>query len=638
MFDFIRNHTRVLFFVLIVLIIPSFVFVGIQGYSPDGSGSTKTVAKVAGVPITQAEWDRAHLDEVERARQQMPDLDPQLLDSAEMKNQTLETLVRRRVMQAAADKAHFATTDARLARLFATDPQFESLRRPDGSLNTELLALQRMSSEDFAKRLRQDFSVQQVMKGVADTSFSSTAVAAIALDALFEQRDVQVARFNAQDYVAKVNPSEADLEAYYKDPSNASQFQADEKMDIQYVLLDLESLGKGLTVSDDDLQKYYAENKGRYKVPEERRASHILIKADKDAAAEVRAKARAKAEALLVEAKAKPGAFADLARKNSEDTVSAEQGGDLNFFGRDAMVKPFEDAAFAMEVGALSPVVETDYGFHVILVTDRRGGDSPDFAAVRAELEGEVRTQLAQKRFTELAIEFSNMVYEQPDSLAPVADKLGLELRTASGVQRLPSPQAAGVLANEKFLQALFSSEAIRSKRNTEALEIGPNQMVSGRVVQHSPARLLPFAEVKDRILAAVRARQAVALARKEGEGKLAAWKAAPQAAPTEPSQLVSRAQRGDMPGPLLDAILRASTASLPAVLGVDLAQQGYAVVRVNKVLGRDPVAADTAGGKVQYEQAWSNAEAQAYYAALKARFKVEVVSKAPEAAAQSER
>jgi peptidyl-prolyl cis-trans isomerase D len=638
MFDFIRNHTRVLFFVLIVLIIPSFVFVGIQGYSPDGSGGNKTVAKVAGNAITQAEWDRAHLDEVERARQQMPNVDPQLLDSAEMKNQTLETLVRRRVMQAAAEKAHFVTTDARLARLFATDPQFEFLRRPDGSLNTELLAAQGMSSEGFAQRLRQDFSVQQVMKGVADTSFSSTAVAAMALDAMFERRDVQVVRFNAQDYAAKVNPSEADLEAYYKDPSNASQFQASEQMDIQYVLLDLESVGKGLTVSEGDLRKYYEENKDRYKVPEERRASHILIKADKDAAAEVRAKARAKAESLLAEAKARPTAFADLARKNSEDTGSAVQGGDLDFFGRGAMVKAFEDAAFGTEVGALSPVVETDYGFHIILVTDRRGGEAPDFAAVRSELEDEVRTQLAQKRFTELAVEFSNMVYEQPDSLAPVAEKLGLELRTASGVQRQPAPKASGVLANEKFLQALFSSEAIRSKRNTEALEIGPNQMVSGRVVQHSPARLLPFAEVKDKILSAVRARQALALARKEGEARLAAWKAASQATSNEPSQQVSRAQRGDLPGPLLDAILRAPTASLPAVLGVDLAQQGYAVVRVNKVLGRDPVAADTAGGKAQYEQAWSNAEAQAYYAALKARFKAEVMSKAPETPAQSER
>ena len=186
-------------------------------------------------------------------------------------------------------------------------------------------------------------------------------------------------------------------------------------------------------MSDDELRKYYEENAARYTTPEERRASHILIKADKGAPAADRAKARAKAEALLAELKKNPAAFAELAKKNSDDPGSAERGGDLDFFARGAMVKPFEDAAFALKPGEISPLVETDFGYHIIQVTAVRGGEKRSFEAVRAEMEEEVKRQLAQRTFAEAAVEFTNTVYEQPDSLKPVADKLKLEMHTAAG-------------------------------------------------------------------------------------------------------------------------------------------------------------------------------------------------------------
>ena len=638
MFDFFRKHMRVMQFALVLLILPSFVFFGIQGYSRFGEGGNATVATVAGQAITQAELDAAHREQVDRMRRQAPNVDAKFFDTPEMRQRTLDEMVRERVTLAAAGKLNLTTTDDRLRRLFVSDPQFAFLRNPDGSVNKDALAQQGMSSEMFAQRLAQDIAQRQVLLGVSGSAFAPVGASTTAMDALLQQRQVQVIRFDAKDYAAKIVPTDAELQAFYDNPANAAQFMAPEQATIEYVVLDLDTIKKGIAVNEDDLRKYYEENAARYTTPEERRASHILIKADKDAPAAERDKARARAEALQAEAKKNPAAFAELAKKNSDDPGSAERGGDLDFFGRGAMVKPFEDAAFGLKPGEVSAVVPTDFGYHVIVVTATRGGEKRSFEAVRAEIEDEVKRQLAQKRFAEVATEFTNTVYEQPDSLQPVVDKLKLELRSAQGVQRAAKPGATGPLASPKFLEQLFGNEALRNKRNTEAVETGPSQLASGRIVSYAPARKLPFAEVKARAQAGVVAEMAAAQARKAGQARLAALQQAPDGALAEPAVAVSRVQRRDLPPPVIDAVMRADTGKLPALVGVDLGEGGYAVARIDKVLGRDPAVADLSQLSTQYAQAWAEAETTAYYNALKTRFKVEVNAPAAGEAASAPR
>lgn len=623
MFDFIRKHTRVLFFFLIVLIIPSFVFFGLEGYTSFRDNKAATVAEVAGIPINQAEWDASHRDQVERARRQAPDSDAKLFDTPAMKAETLNALIRERLLLVASEKLHLVTGDDRLARLFRQDKQFDFLRNPDGSLNKAVLGAQGMSSEQFEQRLRQDMSSRQVMQGVEGSVLAPTASANAGLDAFFQQRELQIERFDPAKFAAQVKPTDADIEAYYKDPKNAAQFQAPEQASIEYVVLDATALSKDVSLTEEDLKKYYTENETRYTTAQERRASHILIKADKDASAEVRAKAKARADALLVEARKNPAGFADLARKNSEDVGSAQNGGDLDFFARGAMVKPFEDAAFGLATGAISDVVTSDFGFHIIQVTGVRGGEKRSFESVRASIEELVRKQLAQKKYSEIATEFSNMVYEQADALKPVADKFKLPLLTAQGLTRTPTAGATGALASQKFLEAIFGNDALRNKRNTDAVETAPSQLVSGRVVQYSPARALPLADVRDKVLARVAAQQAAALARKEGEARLAALKAAPATVLTGAPVTVSRVQPGEVPTPVIEAALRAPATPLPSLLGVDLGAQGYAVVKLVKVLGRDPAGSDIARTRTQFAQALAEAEALAYYDGLQQRFKV---------------
>jgi len=630
MFEFVRSHTRLLQFILVILIFPSFVFFGVQGYSEMNEGGRTDVAKVDGQAITQVEWDNAHQRNVERIRRQNPTVDVKLLDTPQMKSETLDGLVRDRVLLAAALKQNLMPSDDRLQRLFKTDPQFAGLRNADGTVNRDLLAAQGMSSEAFAQQLRREFAMRQVLYGVGGSVIAPQASVATALDALLQRREVQVQRFDTKDYLGKINPSEAELEAYFK--ANEAPFRLPEQAQIEYVVLDLEALTKGLAVPEEDLRRYYAENESRYTVAEERRASHILIQAPKDAPAAERQKARQRAEELLAEVRKAPASFADVARKNSQDQGSAAQGGDLDFFGRGAMVKPFEDAAYAMKPGEISNVIESDFGYHVIQLTAVRGGDKKPFEAMRPEIEVEVKRQLAQRKYAEAAEQFTNTVYEQSDSLQPAVDKLKLEKQTAT-VQRTPAPGATGVLASPKLLEAVFGNDVLRNKRNSDAIDLGANRLASARVVNHTPARMPPFADVRERVRAAVVQQQASALAQKEGLTRLAQLRAAPDTA-LGTTLVVSRDQPQNLARPALDAVFQADPTKLPLAVGVDLGAQGYLIARVLKVLPRDtPPDADKALAS-QYAQAWANAEAQVYYESLKKRFKGEVLPAAQAATA----
>lgn len=643
MFDFVRKHNRLFQFLLLILILPSFVLLGVEGYTRFMDGSNAGVASVDGRKITQVEWDAAHRDQVERIRRQSPNVDPKLLDAPEVRKEALEGLVRERVLQAAAQEQHLVISDERLQSLFRSDPQFAFLRNPDGSVNKGMLAAQGMNSEIFAYRLRQDLTLRQVLQPISASGLAGNASATLAFDALLQRREVQVQRFDPKDFAAKLAPTDAELEAFYKDPKNSAQFQLPESANIEYVVLDAEALKAGATFSEEDLRKYYEENQSRYSVAEERRASHILIKAEKSASTDERAKAKAKAEALLAQARKNPAGFADLAKANSQDEGSAARGGDVDFFGRGAMVKPFEDAAFALKQGEISNVIETDYGYHIIHLTGVRGGDKRSFESVRAEVEAEVRKALAQKRYAEVAEQFSNTVYEQSDSLKPVAEKLKLTIQTAT-VQRNPVPGAAGPLASAKLLEAVFGVEALRNKRNTEAVETGSSQLVSARVVQHNPARLQALADVLPQVREQLLRKLSHELAAKAGQERLAALQKtdpkteqkADDVAGLDAAILVSRAQPGKLSGKALEAVLRADVSKLPAYVGVDTEDGSYLVVRIGKIEARDPAVVDAKRALAQYTQAWTAAEGQAFYGALKVHHKATLKIPAAAAAASA--
>lgn len=624
MFDFVRNNTRFLGFVMALFIVPGFILMGVDGYRKFDRG--ETVATVAGSSIKREEWDNAHRQEVDRIRAQQPNIDIKQFDTDEARYLTLERLVREKVLLEAAHKNHLVTSNQKLANELQRNEVIATLRKPDGTLDMDrykqLLAAQGMSPEMFEARMRQDLSVRQVNQAVTGSALATPGAAKASLDAFFERREVQWVRFETAKQTAKVQISDDDITAYYN--AHPADFQQAERTDVEYVMLDLAAVTEAIQVSDADVKSYYDQNATRYSTKEERRASHILINVAAKAPAAEREAAKAKAEELLAQVRKNPASFAELAKKNSQDPGSAPQGGDLSYFQRGAMVKPFEDAAFSLKKGDISDVVETEFGYHIIHVTDIKPSVVRPLDQVKPEIVAELKKQQAQREFAEKADLFGNLVYEQAETYAPVAEKLKLKVQSFQGLTRTPDAKTPAALAQPKVIEAVFSADALDKKRNTEALEIGPNQLLSVRVTRHQPAQTLPLAEVKTRVREVLLNERAQALAKTEGEKALAAWKAGGDAK-LPAAVVVSRNKPEGLQTREVLAALSADLTQAPTWVGVDLGPQGYTVLKVLKVQPREAPAADTAKQEVQqYEQWWTSAEGQAYYEWLKKRFKVD--------------
>lgn len=634
MFESIRNHKKYLMGFLMILIIPSFVLFGIEGYTRFTERS-ETVATVDGQDITRADWDRVHQQEVQRRQQEMPGVDVKLFDTEQARYATLERMVRERVVALATENMHLYTSDQKLARELQSNELIASLRKPDGTIDVEtyrqLLARQGLSPEMYEAQVRAEISRQQVLGGVVGSAFSPAGVADVALDAFFQRRQARVRYFSAADYVSKVQPDDAAIEAFYK--NNTHLFQSPEQVDVEYVVLDRASLAKDVVLNEEELRRYYDENAARLAGPEERRARHILLTFPNGASQEEKDKVREKAQGLLDKLRQNPASFPELAKAESQDPGSAANGGDLDFFGRGAMVKPFEDAVFSLGKGQISDLVETEFGYHIIEVTDIRAPKPRSFEDMRASLEEELKRQQAQKLYSERAETFSNLVYEQSDTFKPVADELKLSVQTFKGLTRDGAGADVPVLNDARLLEAVFASDALTRKQNIEAVDIGGNQLVSARVLEHRPARTRPLEEVRDDVRTRLVAQRATEMAQEEGAAQLEALRKGDGDEKSMDSSLtVSRDQPNGLPREVLDAVLSADPKQLPVWQGVKIGDQGYAVVKVEQVLPRAPREDAAKRSEVdQYNQWWASAEALAYYEWLKNRYKVKILVKSPQ-------
>jgi peptidyl-prolyl cis-trans isomerase D len=318
-----------------------------------------------------------------------------------------------------------------------------------------------------------------------------------------------------------------------------------------------------------------------------------------------------------------PGSFAELAKKQSQDPGSAEKGGDLGWFGRGMMVKPFEEAVFSMKQGETREV-QSEFGFHVIRLTGVQAGKTKPMDEVRKELAAEVSRQKGQRKYTESSEAFSNMVYEQSESLKPVADKYKLQVQTTGWITR-SARQELGALDNPKLLSALFSQDAIVSKRNTDAIEVAPNTLVAARVTAHEPEAQRKFEEVKDEIAELLSRQEAFKLAEKDGAAKLAQLQKGDSAGLTwSPPKLVSRREAQGLPAEVLRKVVAADVSKLPAYLGMPVGEAGYLLLRITKVVEGKPAAEDKQR-EARVAATIGGAEFEAYLASLKGRADISI-------------
>ncbi len=626
MLEFIRTHQRLMQFLLLLIIFPSFAFFGIESYLSMGD-KEPPVAKVGGQTITQREWEAAQARQVERFRQVFGEqFNPAMLDTPEARQGVLENLIAQKAMSSHVIDHHLTVSNDTLRRTIGEIP---GLRDPDGQFNKEryqqLLAAQGLTPEKFEAGLRHDLAVQQINAVVQGTAFSPKSVAA-RISALNQQvREVQELSFTPQGFRSEVKVTDAMIEDYYQ--KHPAQYETPETVKAEIVVFNPEVVESRIEISEADIKAYYEQNLARYRTDEQRRASHILINSGREAAAADKAAAKAKAEKLLEQLRKNPNDFAKLAKEHSQDPGSAERGGDLDFFGKGMMVKPFEEAAYALKEGEISNVVQSDFGFHIIRVTAIKPATTRPLAEVKANITDEIRRQQVGKKYAEMAETFTNMVYEQSDSLKPVADKLGLKIETVSGLTRKPNPALpkAAAYNQPKFLSALFADEAVKSKRNTEAIEVNPRFLIAGRVVEHKPVTRVPLEQVKKQVEEAVAAVEAEKLAIAAGEAKLADLKKG-GSADFGAAKQVSRNSAGGLPPPAVNAIMKADPGKLPAYVGVDLGGMGYRIFRISKVTEE---AADEAAMKAEQQQVDEFLAAQemaAYLGVIKKQAKAEIL------------
>jgi peptidyl-prolyl cis-trans isomerase D len=616
MLEALRKHTQGwVAKVILALIVVTFALFGIDSYLNQAGGQV-AVAKVDGQKISLQEYSNA----VENARNYLQSqgqkVDAAMLESPAFKQSVLDSIITRRLMEGAIHDYRFRISDDQLSQHVIGMPEFQSNGKFSEDTYHQLLTQNKLTPAKFEQNVRKDLAVQQVRDGLSNLVFMPQKVAEQSLMSEFEQREVSVADVKVSDFASQVSIKPEQVQAYYN--QHKTKFIAPAKVKLQFALLSAASLVGQVSVSDEEVKQDYEENAAKYQGNEQRQASHILIGFSNTASAAEKAAAKEKAESILQQIKANPKSFEKLAIEYSQDSGSAGKGGDLGSFGRGAMVKPFENAAFAMKVGEISDLVESEFGYHIIKLTGITG-ESSDFEAMKLKIKAELLFQKAQAKYAELADDFGNTVYEQSGSLEPVAKKFGLQVQTSPAMTK---DEIAKFFKSERLASLAFSDEVVKEKRNTEAVEVSPNNLVAARTVEYIAEAPRSYDEVKGGIESLLRAEAAGKLAQQKGEALLADLKTgkAVNADWITPVTVDRRNAQG-LSDSVMRNVFKVNTHSLPAYYGFNEANQGYTVIKViavNQKLKDSPEVADRA--YKAYQQALGAEMSHAYVASLKAK------------------
>ncbi len=579
MLEAIRERTqgRLAKIILALIIIP-FALFGIDTYLQN-AGSNVAVAKVAGETITVQEYSNA-LQNLRNKLQSEGKVDPAMLDKPEVRQLVLDRLVTDRLLSKEVKRAKFNISDEQLSSYITGLPEFTQDGQFSQELYDKILSQNRMSPTQFENTMRADLKVQQAREGLASLAFIPAAVAEQTLKIEHQSREVSVAEIKTKDFISQIKIDPAQVKAYYE--KNKDKFRKPEQVKLEFVLMSANTLIAGMQVTEDEAKKFYADNAEKFQGDEQRRASHILIGFGISATPQAKQEAKKKAEAVLAEVKKKGSNFEALAKKYSQDPGSAEKGGDLGVFGRGAMVKPFEEAVFSMVPGAVSDLVESEFGYHIIKLTEIKGA-AQSYDSVKTNIRAELMYQKALAKFSEQTENFSNMVYEQSTSLEPAAKAFGLQIQKTDWLSRA---DGAKFFKNDKLMDKIFAEEVLKERRNTEAIEVAPNSLLAARVVDYKAEAPRTFDEVKGGIEDFLKLEQASKLAIQEGESALASLKQGKEVKSLEwiPPVVVNRKNAQGLTELTMAQVFKIDASKLPAYVGVSDSNKGYLLIKVSGV------------------------------------------------------
>jgi peptidyl-prolyl cis-trans isomerase D len=486
---------------IIALIVLSFVFAGVSSYV--SSSGSSAAAEVNGEPISQQDVERAYQAQRARLESQFGEGISALFSDEnylrDFRMNVLDRLIADTLIEQKAKELGMRVSDKQIRDAITAMPEFQT----DGVFDNErylmLLRQNGFQPSGFRDYMRQQMTREQLSRAVQASDFSLPEEVSLAHRLQGQTRNADYLIVDSAPFAASVELSDEEVEAFYQE--NISRFDTQEKVNLAYVTLAVDDLKANVTVSEDEVEQEYQDNIVLYKTTEERRISHILIEFgdDKDAAKE-------KAESLLSEVE--QGAdFATLAEQNSADTFSAENGGDLDFISAGMMDPAFDEAAFAIaSVGDTSEVIETEFGYHIIKLTDMKPVEVTPLAEVRDEIEAQLLTDKATDEFYALQSEMANLAFEVPDTLEDVAGAVNGKIQETGLVTAAAVPAALNVPA---VTSKMFDPDFIDEALNSDVIELSNDKVVVIRVIGHEPQRTQSLDEVRTQILAQLRARKA---------------------------------------------------------------------------------------------------------------------------------
>ena len=580
MLEQIRNRTQTkLAKVILAIIIIPFALFGIDSYL-SGVGSSVHIASVNDEAITAQELQDTESQFVAQIRSQNEETDPAIFQDIEFKKAILDQLITSKLVNQEIKNAGFYISDTQIGTYISGMPEFRRNGKFSQDQYDEVLKINNLTPKKFDEKIRKDLGTQQVKESLKKLMYIPRDKIQPLVNLTYQKRDVSIFELKQEKYKKNVDLSDAALKKVYEE--SKSNFIRPDQVKIKFIIYSVAGIVPNVQVPDDAVKKYFTNNINRFQADQQRRAKHILFNINSNMPSEEVDRIKAEALAVLKKIKKNPKTFDENAKKYSQDVESSKNGGDLGFFSRGEMTKSFDDAVFAMKKNQISNLIKTEFGYHIIMLTDLKG-EEVKFESVKNQIKGELLFNLALTEYGSNVEDFSNVVYEQSENLEAAAKKFDLEIQDS---QWLSFEDAKKFFNNEAFAQAIFDKNAIDQKKNIPAIEASPNNLVSARVVDFRPSAIKTLDEVKGSIKDFLLEAESQKLLIADGGKLIEEVKSNPKKIDWIDQLVIDRIDKQGLSDPLINAIYKMDDKKIPGYSGLyDPKGEEYIIVKLNKVV-----------------------------------------------------
>ncbi|HKJ94593.1 MAG TPA: SurA N-terminal domain-containing protein [Gammaproteobacteria bacterium] len=515
MLQSIRDKTKgwIAYAIIAVLIVP-FALFGVYNYFT--GGSDPVVAKVNGSEIKHSQLSRAVQDQERQLRRQLGDqYDPSMFKDSTLRQQALDQLITRQLLENFVNDHGLRVTDDMVRREIHSQQYFQVNGKFSAKRYREVLRQNQLTPQAYEAQLRHQGAIGQLQQAIGASAIVTDAELKRVAAIQYQARKVDWLRVSSEELAKGIELSDDDISKYYEAHKDA--FKRPEQVRLSYVELSRKNLAKDIDIPASDVKARYEQEKdSRFTTQAARDVRHIMIKVPKDADKATVRKAREKAEAVRKRIVQGGEDFAKVAKEVSDDKATAKKGGDIGKLEPGEMVKPFNDAVFSLKKGEVSQPVRTDFGWHLIQVTGIQPGHVKPFDEVKDQIRQKMASQKADRELVEKGQNLANVAFEHTRSLQPAAKALGLKVQETGWIG--PDGTDEGLGSNQDVVKAAFSDDVLKRGRNSSIVKLGDGRQVVVRVAEHRPAKVLPLADVRDKVRDRLLKERAAQAAKKRGD------------------------------------------------------------------------------------------------------------------------